>query len=129
LAKGIDFIGCSPFSFWKAIDKFEYRRGYSSRPMRRGGSGKPSRLDRRPGAHHPHPGAQDRDQIVRTSRQMLHEIGREPTPEELAEKLGMPLEKVRKVLKIAKERISLETHELATERSSAARFPRSRLNW
>src|SRR5262245_42781196 len=47
--------------------------------------------------------------IVRTSRQMLNEIGREPTPEELAEKLGMPLEKVRKVLKIAKEPLSLET--------------------
>jgi RNA polymerase primary sigma factor len=49
------------------------------------------------------------NKIVSTSRQMLHEIGREPTPEELAEKLGMPLEKVRKVLKIAKEPISLET--------------------
>ena len=49
------------------------------------------------------------NKIVRTSRQMLHEIGREPTPEELAEKLAMPLEKVRKVLKIAKEPISLET--------------------
>ena len=49
------------------------------------------------------------NKLVRTSRQMLHEIGREPAPEELAEKLGMPLEKVRKVLKIAKEPISLET--------------------
>ena len=49
------------------------------------------------------------NKIVRTSRQMLNEIGREPTPEELAEKLGMPLEKVRKVLKIAKEPLSLET--------------------
>jgi RNA polymerase primary sigma factor len=49
------------------------------------------------------------NKLVRTSRQMLHEIGREPTPEELAEKLQMPLEKVRKVLKIAKEPISLET--------------------
>ena len=49
------------------------------------------------------------NKIVRTSRQMLNEIGREPTPEELAEKLGMPLEKVRKVLKIAKEPISMET--------------------
>ena len=47
--------------------------------------------------------------VVRTSRQLLNEIGREPTPEELAEKLGMPLEKVRKVLKIAKEPLSLET--------------------
>ena len=49
------------------------------------------------------------NKIVRTSRQMLHEIGREPTPEELSEKLQMPLDKVRKVLKIAKEPISLET--------------------
>ena len=49
------------------------------------------------------------NKIVRTSRQMLHEIGREPTPEELSDKLSMPLEKVRKVLKIAKEPISLET--------------------
>jgi RNA polymerase primary sigma factor len=49
------------------------------------------------------------NQLARTSRQMLHEIGREPTPEDLAAKLGMPLEKVRKVLKIAKEPISLET--------------------
>ena len=49
------------------------------------------------------------NKLVRTGRQMLHEIGREPTPEELAEKLQMPLEKVRKVMKIAKEPISLET--------------------
>ena len=49
------------------------------------------------------------NELVRTSRHMLHEIGREPTPDELAEKLSMPLEKVRKVLKIAKEPISLET--------------------
>ena len=49
------------------------------------------------------------NKIVHTSRQMLHETGREPTPEELAEKLGMPLEKVRKVLKIAKEPILLAT--------------------
>jgi RNA polymerase primary sigma factor len=49
------------------------------------------------------------NKIVQTSRQMLNEIGREPTPEELAEKLGMPLEKVRKTLKIAREPLSLET--------------------
>jgi RNA polymerase primary sigma factor len=68
-------------------------------------------LDRRPGPHHPHPVhmIETINKIVRTSRQMLNEIGREPTPEELAEKLGMPLEKVRKVLKIAKEPLSLET--------------------
>jgi RNA polymerase primary sigma factor len=50
------------------------------------------------------------NKIVRTSRQMLHEIGGEPTPEELAEKLGMPVEQVRKVLKIAREPILLKTH-------------------
>ena len=63
-------------------------------------------LDRRSGAHHPYSRVhmiETINKIVRTSRQMLNEIGREPTPEELAEKLGMPLEKVRKVLKIAKE--------------------------
>ena len=49
------------------------------------------------------------NKVVRTSRRILHEIGREPTPEELAEKLGMPLERVRQVLKIAKEPLSLET--------------------
>jgi RNA polymerase primary sigma factor len=49
------------------------------------------------------------NKIVRTSQQMLPEIGREPTPEELADRLAMPLEKVLKVLKIAKEPISLET--------------------
>jgi RNA polymerase primary sigma factor len=49
------------------------------------------------------------NKLVRTSRQMMHEIGREPTPEELAERLGMPLEKVRKTLKIAREPLSLET--------------------
>jgi RNA polymerase primary sigma factor len=62
------------------------------------------------------------NKIVRTSRQMLHEIGREPTPEELAEKLGMPLEKVRKVLKIAKEPISLET-PIGPEGHSGSRQP------
>jgi RNA polymerase primary sigma factor len=51
------------------------------------------------------------NKIVQTSQQMIHEIGREPTPEELAEKLGMPPEKVRKVLKIAKEPILLETEK------------------
>jgi RNA polymerase primary sigma factor len=51
------------------------------------------------------------NKIVQTSQQMIHEIGREPTPEELAEKLDMPLEKVRKVLKIAKEPILLETEK------------------
>ena len=78
-------------------------------------------LDRRPGAHHPHPGAHDRDDQqdrAHQSRQMLNEIGREPTPEELAEKLGMPLEKVRKVLKIAKEPLVARDARSATRRIS-----------
>ena len=58
------------------------------------------------------------NKIVRTSRQMLHEIGREPTPEELAEKLAMPLEKVRKVLKIAKEPISASKRPSAMRKTS-----------
>jgi DNA-binding CsgD family transcriptional regulator len=64
------------------------------------------------------------NKLVRTGRQMLHEIGREPTPEELAEKLQMPLEKVRKVMKIAKEPISLETPIGDEEDSPARRFHR-----
>ena len=66
------------------------------------------------------------NKIVRTSRQMLHEIGREPTPEELREKLAMPLEKVRKVLKIAKEPISLETPIGDEEDSHSATSSRTR---
>ena len=64
------------------------------------------------------------NKIVRTSRQMLHEIGREPTPEELAEKLAMPLEKVRKVLKIAKEPISARDPDRRRGRQPPGRLHR-----
>ena len=96
----------------KAFDKFVYRRGYKfstyatwwiRQAITR------SIADQARTIRIPVHMIETINKIVRTSRQMLHEIGREPTPEELAEKLAMPLEKVRKVLKIAKEPISLET--------------------
>ena len=96
----------------KAVDKFEYRRGYKfstyatwwiRQAITR------SIADQARTIRIPVHMIETINKLVRTSRQMLHEIGREPTPEELAEKLVMPLEKVRKVLKIAKEPISLET--------------------
>src|ERR1700674_3586459 len=91
----------------KAVDKFEYRRGYKFATyatwwIRQAVSR--SRTIRVP-VHM----IEVINKIVRTSRQMFSEIGREPTPEELAEKLHMPLEKVRRTLKIAKEPLSLET--------------------
>ena len=96
----------------KAVDKFEYRRGYKfstyatwwiRQAITR------SIADQARTIRIPVHMIETINKLVRTSRQMLHEIGREPTPEELAEKLVMPLDKVRKVLKIAKEPISLET--------------------
>jgi RNA polymerase primary sigma factor len=96
----------------KAVDKFEYRRGYKFstyatwwiRQAISRGTADQARTIRIP-VHM----IETINKIVRTSRQMLSEVGREPTPEELAEKLRMPLEKVRRVLKIAKEPLSFET--------------------